>query len=455
MTPQSTLDGRSREPFAVKPSNHDVAASGMWDLKLILVGTNHKHAPVELREKLSIPAEELPARLRSLLHEYGAIKEVVVLSTCNRTEIYAVASHETNATECLMQALSKWSNIPVTELKKYTYDFVDIEAIRHLFAVASGLDSLVIGEHQIRGQVREAAKVAMQAGTAGRFLTDLFQRALPVADSFREKCGLELEGISVSSAAVSLLNKATGNKPIKSVLFVGAGKMIGLAAISLVHTCGAKIWIANRTFHRAEQLARRLGGTPVAFEKIQEVLETVDAVLSCTSSTSYVITKEQLDAVAKKRTGKTLILIDTAVPRDIDPTGASIAGIELYNIDDLAPFVKETYGMLQPRLAKANEIIQKESESFFARLRAYNMNDTLKDLRRMAEEIREKELSRALRRLGQVSDREKEILELLTRRIVNKLLYEPTTRLKEHAGNGDGEAYESVVRELFAISQES
>jgi glutamyl-tRNA reductase len=427
----------------------------MWELQLILVGTNHKHAPVELRERLSIPASELPARLRSLLREYVGIKEVVVLSTCNRTEIYAVASQEAKTTECLTQALSKWSNIPVTELKKYTYDFVDIEAIRHLLAVACGLDSLVIGEHQIRGQVREAAKVAMQAGTAGRFLTDLFQRALRVADKFREECGLKLGGMSVSSAAVSLLSKAAGNKPIKSVLLVGAGKMMSLAAIGLADSCGAKVWIANRTFHRAEQLARRVGGTAVAFERIPEVLETVDAVLSCTSSTSYVITRDHLDAVAKKRTGKPLILIDTAVPRDIDPAGADIAGIELYNIDDLAPFVKETYGALQPLLANAGEIIQKESESFFAHLRAYNMNDTLKDLRRMAEGIRENELSRALRRLGQVSDREKEILEVLTRRIVNKLLYEPTARLKEHAGNGDGETYESVVRELFAIGRES
>jgi glutamyl-tRNA reductase len=429
--------------------------SDTWNSQLILVGTNHKHAPVELREKLAIPVEELAARMKSLLHEDGAIKEVVVLSTCNRTEIYAVTSHDAKTAERLMWALSKWSNIPVTELKERTYGFVDIEAIRHLFTVTSGLDSLVVGEHQIRGQVREAAKTAIQAGTAGRFLTDLFQRAVRVADSVREESGLELEGASVSSATVSLLKKAAGNNPINSVLLVGAGKMINLAATNLAGTDGTKVLVANRTFQRAEQLAKRIGGTAIAFDRILEALETVDAVLSCTSSTSYVITKKHLDAVAKKRTAKPLILIDAAVPRDIDPAGAGIAGIELYNIDDLAPLVKETYDTLQPQLAKADEIIQKESESFFAHLRAYNANDTLKDLRKMAEEIREKELSRALRRMGQVSDREKEILDLLTRRIVNKLLYEPTARLKEHAGNGDGEAYEAVVRELFAIDQES
>jgi glutamyl-tRNA reductase len=424
-------------------------------MQLVLVGTNHNHAPIQIRERLSIQPQDLPARLKSLANGGVGVNEVVALSTCNRTEVYAVAARGADIQEYLLGAMSSWSHVPVEDLKERTYAMYDEEAVSHLITVASGLDSLVVGEEQIQGQVRDAAKVAKQAETAGRFLTELFQHAVRFSTKVRHECGFELKGASVSSAAVSLLRKTSATQPIHSILLIGAGKMITLAAGDLSTPRQAQVWVANRTTQRAEELAKRFGGKPIAFNKIPEILEKADAVLSCTSSPTYIITWELLDRAMAKRPEKPLILIDASVPRNIDPAVSVLSNVQLFNLDDLTPLTKSAHESLKPQLEKAGRMIREEAQRVFMHLRAYDANETLKDLMRMAEEIREQELSRALNKIGHVSDREKEILELLTRRIINKLLYEPTARLKEHMGNGDGEAYDAMVRELFAIDQEN
>lgn len=383
------------------------------------------------------------------------IKEAIILSTCNRTEIYTVSYHDANVAEYVTKIMSDWSGIPLANLKQHLYSLLDEEAVRHLIAVASGLDSLVVGEQQVQDQVREAGKVAGQAGTRGRFLSELFQYAYRAATNIRKQSGVGLERPSASSAAISLLKKVFNGHPISSILLVGAGKMITLAADALSAFPKIEVWVANRTIQRAKQLAERVGGKPVPFDGIRAALQKADAVLTCTSSTDYIIKAEDLDAAMSKRGDRPLVLIDASVPRNIDPSVAKISGVQLYNIDDLAPFMEENQESYRSKILKARELVREQTEGFYARIRSYDANDALKDLRRLAEEIREEELSRALRRLGDISDREKEIVDILTRRIINKLLYEPTARLKEHASNGDGETYETVIRDLFAIGQET
>jgi glutamyl-tRNA reductase len=438
----------------------------------MLVGTNHKYAPIELRERLSCQADQLPLRLRALVEGHGAIREAVVLSTCNRTEVYIAMESDSSLESAQRSGLSglppgsvqdyviarmaQWARISQASLKDHVYCLTDGNAIRHLFHVASGLDSMVIGEQQIRGQVHDAAKNAAKTGTAGRLLMELFQHACHIAENVERKCDLDFADVSISSASISLIAKeASADRPISSMLLVGAGKMIKLAASNLSSLGLGQIWVANRTEARAEELAKRIGGSVLPFNKVQEVLERVDAILTCTSSQDYVIKYDELQSAVRKRNGRPIIIVDASVPRNVDPTAAKIPGVNLYNIDDLAPFVQDSGKLAEPQIEYAKKMIESEVEDSYARIKAYDADDTLKNLRKIAEEIREKELSRALRKLGRVTDKEKVIVDLLTRRIVNKLLYEPTARLKDHVGRGDGEIYEEAIRELFGIGQES
>ena len=450
--------------------------SGSSKTHLMVVGTNHKYAPIELRERLSCATEELPSRLKALVGGHSLLKEAVLLSTCNRTELYiatasAFEAHtasegfasQSNISPQLIRELedyalrtmADWAGISSSNLKEHFYCLIGEDAVRHAFEVASGLDSLVIGEQQIRAQTRDAARAATRAGTAGRFLIELFNHAYYIADEIQTKCNLGYGDASVSSASISLLNKASTGNPIRSILLLGAGKMIKLAVSGLSSLNLNKIWVMNRTAERAEGLAKRVGGHVLPINKMSETLEKTDAVLVCTSSPSYVIKFDDLESAVRKRNGRPIIIVDVSVPRNVDPAAATIPGVKLYNIDDLAPFVETNGELSRARIEEGRKLIQAEADDWCAHIEAYNANDTLKNLRKLAEEIRERELSRALRKLGRVTEKEKVIVDLLTRRIVNKLLYEPTARLKEHTGHGDGEAYDEAIRELFGLEKET
>jgi len=348
--------------------------------------------------------------------------------------------------------MSEWSGIPALVLKEHLYRLTEEDAVRHLFAVASGLDSLIIGEQQIQNQVRDAAGIATQAGTVEHFLPELFVYAFRAGRRVRSASGIDLEKPSVSSAAVSLLESTTVGRPLRSILLVGAGKMIALAAGDLSRLNSPHVWVANRTLQRAEELAKRFGGKPISLSQIPEVIPRVDAVLSCAAANDYVITE---DALKGKNANSPLVLIDAGVPRNIDPAVARMSGVQLYNIDDLAPFLNPIENGHEASIQKAEALVRVEAEKFYAHIRSYDAVDTLKQLREIAERIREEELTRALRRMHSISERDRGIVDLLTRRIINKILYEPTARLKEHASNSDGELYEAAIRELFAIHKET
>jgi len=380
----------------------------------------------------------------------SGIREAVILSTCNRIELYALTYGNEDG-QSLLAILSDWARTPTDELAGHVYALFDVAAATHLFAVASGLDSLILGEQQIQLQVRYASRIAKEAGASGSVLSELFQSADRSATRVRKEIGLGLNGSSVSSAAILLLSSRYPNA--NSVLIVGAGKMMTLAADELNSVEKREILVANRTSQRAEALARHVSGAPWPYEEIPSALERVDAVLTFTSSNDYIIKAGDISSAMRKRPNRELILIDGSVPRNIDPEATKISGVHLYNIDDLAPFAEVQ--IPSNKISAGSLIIDAEVAKFFAKLRSYRANDTLKELHQLAEEIRQTELSRAFNRMDKISSRQKKMIDILTRRIINKLLYEPTLRLKEHTGNGDGEAFDLIIRELFAISQEN
>jgi glutamyl-tRNA reductase len=417
--------------------------------QLVTVGTNHKFAPIQLREKLNLETDRIRECLKILTRD--GIEEAVILSTCNRIEIYTASYAGQNVSKYLTDMMSKWGGIPSEELAKHCYVLFNDEAVDHLFAVASGLDSLVIGEQQVQTQVRTAARLAVETGTIGQFLKELFQSAYHTASRIRKENQLGVDGASVSSAAIALLKSCLPSP--HSILIIGAGKMMTLAANNLTSMKGCEILVTNRTVQRAEAIAQRLGGKVWPIEELHLALEKVDAVLAFTSSSNYIVHVKDLKQVMLKRGNREIILIDGSVPRNIDPQTKEIPGVKLYNLDDLAPIVEAR--LTNMNVSSVNEAINAEVERFYARLRSYQVNDTLKELCSRAEEIRAHELSRALNRMNNISNHEKEIVDLLTRRIVNKLLYAPTTRLKKHASNGDGNTFDALVRELFAIGTDN
>jgi glutamyl-tRNA reductase len=384
----------------------------------------------------------------------GNVSEAVILSTCNRTEIYTFSAQDAEVVHDLKRTLAKWSEIAEKEIDQYLYALSGEEAVHHLICVAAGLDSLAVGEQQIQDQISQALRVATRTGTAGRFLSELFRHTDNAATNIRKQSGLKGEEVSVSSAVSVMLRHLSAERKIETILLVGAGKMISLAAENLAGLPGVEVWVANRTMKKAEDLASRIGGRAIGLEDVGSVLETADVVLTCTSAQDYVIGTEELRKVAEKIHPREIAVIDVAVPRNVDPEARRIPGLKVYDIDDLAPFAEENRRLFQPRIEQAERLAVEETGNFYAHVRGYDANDLLRDLRKVAEDIREKELSRALRKLGDVPNREKTILDLLTRRIVNKLLYEPTLRLKEHATNGDGENYENMIRELFDLGRQ-
>jgi glutamyl-tRNA reductase len=419
-----------------------------------MVGTNHKHAPIRVRERLWCPPEKLPDRLKSTINQAN-IGEAVIVSTCNRTEVYAVSPLDCDVSRDIRKIMSEWSGIQPADIERYTYAVTGEDAIHHLISVAAGLDSLAVGEQQIQEQVKQASRIANQAQTSGPFLSELFRHVYRAANIVRKQSGLDTERVSVSSAVTLMLKELSRKHLIQTILLVGAGKMISLAAEDLSAFPEIEIWVANRTIQRAQDLASQVSGKIIGLGDIPNALEKADVVLTCISSEDYVIGADELQRAIAKRKGKELTVIDVGVPRNVSPASNPVLGLQVYNIDDLAPFLEDQKKLYQAKITEAERLAREQVQAFDVHMRAYEANDTLKDLMRIAEDIREKELTRALRKLGDIPSREKTVVDLLTRRIVNKLLYEPTVRFKEHASNGDGENFEAMIRELFAIGRQS
>ncbi len=415
---------------------------------LLLVGLSHRRAPVEVRERVALTGDQAAELSRRLAGDAG---EAVCLSTCNRTEIYGADTDGEAAEERAIAALSEVSGIPYEELCAIVYRLRDDDVPSHLFRVAAGLDSLVPGEGEILGQVR----AAFEHGAPRVLLDRMFRGAIHAGRKVRTETAIGEVPASVAAAAAALAEQLFGDLATCSVMLIGAGKTGELAAGSLA-AHGARVdLVANRSLAKAEQVAARYGGAPLALEEAGPRLPEVDVVVSSTSARGYVLGGADVEPTLRARKGRPLFLIDIAVPRDIDPAVHELEGVYVYDIDDLEAVVVENAPGREGEAARAEAIAAAEAARFATWRASREAAPAIVLLRARAEEIRISELERARARLGRLTDAELRVVEAITSRIVDKLLHVPTVRLKEAAAGADGPLAASVMRDLFDLADDA
>jgi glutamyl-tRNA reductase len=409
------------------------------------VGLNHLTSPVEEREKLAFTGSELSDTLAFLDHR---LHGVVVLSTCNRTEAYAVAPEGDSAGPNLISLLNEAKGVDVPQ--SYFYTLQGAQAVNHLFRVASGIDSMVIGESQILGQVRDGLSAATEADTIDGVLLKLFHAAIGVGRRARSETSIGRNAVSVSSAAVSLARQALGDLTDKTVLVISAGGMGKLAAKSLAEQEGARIIVANRTPERARNLAEDLGSgaKAIALDDLPSALSVSDIVISGTSSDGFIIGPQDTLPVMRNRIGRGLLFIDIAVPRDIDPAVRDIDGVHLHDIDDIETAANEGWNGRLGEVHKVEAIVEEEVASFSDWWDSLDVVPVVTALRERAESIRRSELERTLKRLPHLDEESRNRLDAMTNAIVKKMLDRPISRLKDGADKG---LYMEALQDLFDI----
>lgn len=420
-------------------------------VQIIAFGINHRTAPVELRETLVFGPEELPgvlARLRDL----QVAEELLLLTTCNRTEVYAVCANPAVAAAAVTRTLAELRGLLPAELEPLVYQHDGPGAVTHLFRVITGLDSLVIGETQILGQVREAYQEAVQAGTVGRILHHLLHQALGVGKRAHTETGIGDNAVSVSYAAVELAKKLFQTLKGRPVMAIGAGEMSKLTVRHLQAAGVGQIIVANRTLGRARHLAEAVGGTPVALDDVPAYLSRVDVVISSTGAPGYVLTRERLQEALRVRRGRPIFLFDIAVPRDIEPGCAALEGVFLYDIDDLQQVVAANLQERAREARKVEKIIEEEAERFTGWLRTRDVAPTIRSLREKVESIRQHELHRAMARLPDLSERDRQVIAAMTVALVKKIMNPPTQRLMGLAEEGDAGAAAEAMALLFELT---
>jgi glutamyl-tRNA reductase len=408
-------------------------------MKLVLVGTSHKLAPVEIRERVALDAVGAAALARKLAEDG---REAVVLSTCNRTELYVVGAEQDDA-------ITELERLADGSLGSYLYRLSDEAAALHLFRVAAGLDSMVPGEGEILGQVR----AAYEAGACGPVLDRLFRGALHAGRKARVETAIGESPSSVSAAAAALAQQVFGDLEGRRVLIIGAGKVGELAARNLLSRGAEVAFVANRSADRAAELARSLGSEPLPLERIADELAGADVVVSSTSAPGFVLTREHVEQGLGRRKGAPLFLIDLAVPRDVEPSVSDLEGCFLYDIDDLEAVVAESLAGRRREANRAESIVAAEAARFREWQASLDVVPAIASLREHAEAIRAAELAKAEGRLGGLSDSERRTVESLTRQIVNKLLHGPIVRTKESAAL-EGVGYANALRHLFGLDED-
>jgi glutamyl-tRNA reductase len=384
-------------------------------------------------------------------HGPTLLPEGIILSTCNRLEIYAAAEDIDQGYAALVELLSQNRGVPVEEFAPSLYVKFDADAASHLARVACGLDSLVVGEPQILGQVTAAYQAALSQGATGPVLNALFQHAIQAGKRAHTETPISQHATSIPAAAAILAEQALNGLEGREVLVMGAGEMGEASARALLGRGVTGIVVANRTYERALKLACELGGEAIAWERRSEGLARADIVITATNAPQAILTSEQVAAAMAQRPERPLFIVDIAVPRDADPAVANIFGVHLFNIDDLECVVRDNIEARQQAIPHVVAIAEAEAGAFLSWFRALEATPTIADLRQRAEALKAQELDKALRRLGNLSDQERAVVQVLAHRLVNKLLHEPTVRLKYHAAQGDGYLYTGVVRELFGL----
>ncbi len=416
-------------------------------MALVILGLNHNTAPVEVREKLAFNQKHLEEAAEQIFARIPEVDEKVILSTCNRVEIYAHAEDAERGLQALKNFLYRYHELAPGLLEPYFYSYAHEEAVAHLFKVSSSLDSMVMGEPQILGQVKDAYQNARKVKATGRILNQLFEKAFNVAKRVRTETAIAESAVSISYAAVELAEKIFGHLEGRTVLLIGAGEMIELAGKHLINQGVKTILVANHNYDRAANLAVRLGGSAVPFEQFPEEFAEADIIISSTAAPHYVIKRDMVEKAMKSRGGRPVFFIDIAVPRDIEPSINDIPNVFLYDIDDMGKVVEANRQEREKEAAKAMEIIQNEVARFSDWLDQLEMEPMIVAMRRKAEEIRDRELHKTLARLN-LDDRQKEAVTAMAASMVNKILHDPTLQLKRHAVKGEDPHHRRSVTEL-------
>ncbi|MEA2494603.1 MAG: glutamyl-tRNA reductase [Thermoleophilaceae bacterium] len=417
--------------------------------ELLAIGASHKTATLALRERLSLP-EGRAASLVGELVRSPEIHEAVAVSTCNRTELYLVVADPVDAESLALSALARQAGIRPTELFGHLYSLRGVEAASHLFSVAAGLDSMIIGENEIQGQVRRAYELALVEGTTGPVSNRLFRDALAAGKRARTETGIGRLRVSVSSIAVELAEQALGDLRTRQVLVIGAGENGEVTARALADRGVHSIFVANRRYDRAIGLAARFGGEAVRFDDLPELLTKADIVVSCTASPHQIVGREELALVLEQRAGKPLLMMDIAVPRDIDPGVRGLPGLTLYDMDDLQHAVARNMSGREAEAAKAAQLVGQEVERFARWVGSLEVVPTITAIRGRGDEIVAQVLRENEGRWESLSENDRRRLEVMARAVVSRLLHEPTRRLKDSDGDS-AYVYVDALRELFAL----
>jgi glutamyl-tRNA reductase len=417
-------------------------------MQIAVVGLSHKTAPVEIRERLAFQAETLRSALSALLSR-EQVTEAMILSTCNRVEVVAESPDD----RLIRDFLCDYHKIPADSVSRHLYSFRNTDAIRHVFRVASSLDSMMVGEPQILGQVKEAYRLASDAGTIGMHLTALMSRAFAVAKKIRSETGISQSAVSVSYAAVELARKIFGELNGKTVMIIGASKMGELAAKHLKRAGVSSVLVTNRTFERAVELAKVFEGAAVPFEHFVDHIGHADIVISSTGAPHFVITKSIAEQVISRRKNKPMFFIDIAVPRDIDPAVNEIDNAFLYDIDDLQQVVDSNLKERMKEAHRAEAIIDQEVQVFCSKMQSREVVPVIVQLRETLDKLRRDEIERHRKHFKDMSPEQQAGVDQLTQAIVNKVLHPTISQLKDMAHDPNGAELIDLVRKLFNIKQ--
>jgi len=415
-------------------------------MQLALVGLSHKTAPVEIRERLAFSNDALRSALTSLV-DRRRVNEAMILSTCNRVEVVAESPDD----RLIRDFICEFHQISHDSVSTHLYSYRNVEAIRHVFRVTASLDSMVIGEPQILGQVKEAFRIAMDAGTVGMHLSALMNRAFAVAKKVRSETGISQSAVSVSYAAVELARKIFGDLSGKTVMIIGASKMGELAAKHLKRAGASSVLVTNRTFERAVELAKVFEGAAVPFEHFTDHMTGADIVITSTGAPHFIIGRSLAEQVIHRRKNKPIFFIDIAVPRDIDPAVNQIDNAFLYDIDDLQQVIDANLKERFKEAMRAEQIVDDEVEAFCLKMQTRDVVPTIVQLRESLEKVRRDEIERNRRHLKDLSPEQQAAVDQITKSIVNKILHPPIEQLKQMAHDPQGADLAELIRKIFNV----
>ena len=422
----------------------------MAEVNLILVGVNHKTTPVEIREKLAFTKGKIEESVDRLFN-FPDIIEHTILSTCNRVEIYARANSQDSAIKSIKQFICDFHQLSLVELEDHFYSYSNKEAVEHLFRVSSSLDSMILGEAQILGQVKEAYSLAKDLRSTGLVLNQLFEKAFSIAKKVREETGIAERSVSISSAAVELAQKIFDDLENHTVMLVGTGEMAELAAKHLISYGVKTVYVTSRTYERAANLARMLNGSALDFEAFKNELHRADIVITSTSAPNFIIKKEIVEKAIHERKNKPIFFIDIAVPRDIEPDVNDLENVYLYDIDDLQVVVSANIKEREKEAKNAMNFISQEVTKFNNWVGALDAVPTIVEIRKKAENIRKQEIEKTLKKISHLSEDEKQLLRQMSSSMINKILHKPTIKLKQKTQSEDGHVYLKAIRHLFHL----